>query len=409
MKNRYLLVVIIMCLTVFVSCKDKEAQTEGLYTAKFDSLAGIDRAKNAVMYEMLSNDLNAILDDSYDREIIGIKKFDIQVDLMYEYLKTVDYKFLSERAFNDRLAKIFKYKRGGVHGNYEHVTPIYIDALDGEYFETPFLSAVIDEYNYDLTVVNNKKFVTQPFCLLQLVDYRNDYPSLALLEDEVNKKRTLEGKGNLDHWFKDMLSDKVRKSIYERIGHYNKYLFNNNRQSFEWLKKNDVDFLENLLFRYGYTEDKELIKWAIDKVRFDVNGDLDKFDKQMDYYNDLFSTIDGQGKLVLSPVLMDVLVSYDQEKHLNDLDIYLANIGGMSSDMYEYDARAFAYFFEIIRRIKGDTDDCVVAIWFKTKVDGKLYDLREEFSKNDYYGYKGLKEFWDRVVEYDKNYVQPVG
>jgi len=43
----------------------------------------------------------------------------------------------------------------------------------------------------------------------------------------------------------------------ERLFHYNNYLFNDDKNSLKWLKKNDMEFLELLDSEFGYTQWKE--------------------------------------------------------------------------------------------------------------------------------------------------------
>lgn len=404
MKCRYIIAVMALCLTVFVSCRDKDGQVEELCTAKFDSLAGIDRAKNVVMYEMLSKELDDMVSFPPEELYIERDKFDVEVDLMEAYLKSIDYKFLSEKDFEKRLGVVFKYSPRIKIDDLVYVGFGGMEVERQRESSKPYLRVNTTGEEYYLNAVMSRGFMTEAYYLMQLVDYQVEFPSLGfLLDSSLDTMSFL-----INHGY----SEGRDKRIYERIGHYNKYLFNDNKQSFDWLTQNDSLFLNNLLFRSGYVEEPKLVRWAIDRYGF--NGDFNEIgDEELAGYFMLFVHSDIKQSLILSPVVRDVMVSYKKETNYKDIIFFMSQARGEYSLIRNLEskeqAQLYAYLIEIVRMITNDSTECVANVWKGTHDEGFLHELSLEFSKHDYYGYKGLKEFWDRVVEYDKNYVQPVG
>ena len=53
------------------------------------------------------------------------------------------------------------------------------------------------------------------------------------------------------------------------------YLLNENKAQFKWLILNDQQFMESLVKTFGYTQDWDLLKWVIERTKFDKNNPQD--------------------------------------------------------------------------------------------------------------------------------------
>ena len=66
-----------------------------------------------------------------------------------------------------------------------------------------------------------------------------------------------------------------RKKNIQIILARNMYLLNDNKAQFKWLILNDQYFMESLVKTFGYTDDTDLLKWVIEKTKFDKNNPQD--------------------------------------------------------------------------------------------------------------------------------------
>ena len=105
------------------------------------------------------------------------------------------------------------------------------------------------------------------------IDYRTKYPEISKIEDTISvTKKDKEGENIYVTRWRDIsdLKEQRKKNI-ETLVARNKYLFNDDKVSYDWLIKNDAFFMEQLVKRFGYTQDFELLEWVIKKTHYDKN------------------------------------------------------------------------------------------------------------------------------------------
>lgn len=139
------------------------------------------------------------------------------------------------------------------------------------YYDPCKYTSIFHPNNADIQgtfIVKNESFITDFYALPQIIDYQKNYPESAYLEnqkititDEVEKKEV-----TIAHWKDDPKLNSERQQNLQTIVARNMYLFNNSKAHYNWLILHDQSFMENLVKIFGYTEDKELVKWMVKKT-----------------------------------------------------------------------------------------------------------------------------------------------
>lgn len=112
------------------------------------------------------------------------------------------------------------------------------------------------------------KIVSDLYAIPEFIDYQkiagiNDY------EQNLNKKQN--NSLQLQLW-KDLPNlSELQHMHQQKLIHRNKYLFNDDRASFAWLRSNDTWFLESLVKTFGYVEDKALLDFVLKENYKDLN------------------------------------------------------------------------------------------------------------------------------------------
>ena len=128
-----------------------------------------------------------------------------------------------------------------------------------------------------LLLYNIILMIKRTYAIPELIDYRTKYPEISKIEDTISvTKKDKEGEDIYVTRWRDIsdLKEQRKKNI-ETLVARNKYLFNDDKDSFDWLIKNDAFFMEQLVKRFGYTQDFELLEWVIKKTHYDKNSPED--------------------------------------------------------------------------------------------------------------------------------------
>lgn len=171
----------------------------------------------------------------------------------------------------------------------------------------------------------------------------------------------------------------------------NRYIFNNSKADYEWLKANDPVFLEALVKTFGYTKDKELNLYVLERStdpeelsktiwNKKCNGEF-RFNKDI---IDIITELPKDKQTQYLNIFSDYLVkeirrdnsAFDHNfskkaEMLGKLAYYSTKIGEKNSRYYD--------FFSIIGSMDG----------------GKTYE--KEFSKNNYYTIPDFKKVWEET------------
>lgn len=183
----------------------------------------------------------------------------------------------------------------------------------------------------------------------------------------------------------------------------NKYLLNDTKSLLPWLTINDELFMKSLLTKFGYTKDKELLKWIvrnnmfIQKSKDDTNG--------IDFGHILYSR-DCNGKIKIHKEVFDVMeteMSAENPIFLDNLLEYNAYLSNSENDpdlTFEERAEIIAnilYFGQDLANNKGYGNYKFQVIGlFQKHNDIDKYE--EEFKQKEYYGLRNYKEIWQEAI-----------
>ena len=182
--------------------------------------------------------------------------------------------------------------------------------------------------------------------------------------------------------------DKINIHLSEQIIHRNKYLFNDDRASFVWLRSNDTWFLESLVKTFGYVEDKVLLDFVL-KENYKDLAELEKI---------LISRSCG-GKNRLNTEVFAVVKGW-KKKELSDFSI---KIGEMMAALIKKEEQGKSEInFPELAKILSET------AYHMSKTDENYYynffpilnlteKYREEIEKKNFYNNPDLKKVWEET------------
>ena len=182
--------------------------------------------------------------------------------------------------------------------------------------------------------------------------------------------------------------DKINIHLSEQIIHRNKYLFNDDRASFVWLRSNDTWFLESLVKTFGYVEDKVLLDFVL-KENYKDLAELEKI---------LISRSCG-GKNRLNTEVFAVVKGW-KKKELSDFSI---KIGEMMAALIKKEEQGKSEInFPELAKILSET------AYHMSKTDEDSYynffpilnlteKYREEIEKKNFYNNPDLKKVWEET------------
>lgn len=120
-------------------------------------------------------------------------------------------------------------------------------------------------------------------------------------------------------------------NLYPNIVHLNKYLFNNSKSSYTWLSINDSTLLEDLFIIYGYTADKKLDKWILDKR---ADNDATSIDHDPYDFGKLFYHIWFDNTAKLNNEVFEVFEEEPSAFYMDQLGFLFAKLG--SNVVYDF-------------------------------------------------------------------------
>jgi len=134
----------------------------------------------------------------------------------------------------------------------------------------------VDVTPYSYYIIKNSNFLTELYAIPELIDYKNAYPKLAEFEKKSMEKYMEDGEEVKIYKWKDVSDLKERRqNNIQILVNRNKYLFNDDKASFAWLRSNDTWFLESLVKTFGYVEDKALLDFVL-KENYKDLAELEK-------------------------------------------------------------------------------------------------------------------------------------
>lgn len=347
--------------------------------------------KQLLKANSISNEVTTIQYYPYDKEDL-----EISIELLDSILKKDGYNLIDN--FDSKVKAVF--------GNIKLFDNIYFLKTDNKcYNSNEILYNDSEGFKFNLYFSIDKKLMIGQYAIPELIDYRTKYPEISKIEDTISvTKKDKEGENIYVTRWRDIsdLKEQRKKNI-ETLVARNKYLFNDDKDSFDWLIKNDVFFMEQLVKRFGYTQDFELLEWVIKKTHYDKNSPED--------YGSLFWVKNCDGSIKLHSNTFKILQKLYNVKTayqiLEDIKGYINYLGdeeqNKKEDLTEEQRikilANIVYFGEQYKY----TDDSPYQMMGRLRYF--LSDSQVDILiKNKYFNLPKFKEWWDKA-DYDEYYV----
>ena len=347
--------------------------------------------KQLLKANSISNEVTTIQYYPYDKEDL-----EISIELLDSILKKDGYNLIDD--FDSKVKAVF--------GNIKLFDNIYFLKTDNKcYNSNEILYNDSEGFKFNLYFSIDKKLMIGQYAIPELIDYRTKYPEISKIEDTISvTKKDKEGENIYVTRWRDIsdLKEQRKKNI-ETLVARNKYLFNDEKDSFDWLIKNDAFFMEQLVKRFGYTQDFELLEWVIKKTHYDKNYPED--------YGSLFWVKNCDGSIKLHSNTFKILQKLYNVKTayqiLEDIKGYINYLGDEEQSKKEELTEEqrikilanIAYFGEQYKY----TDDSPYQMMGRHRYF--LSDSQVDILvKNKYFNLPKFKEWWDKA-DYDEYYV----
>ncbi|MGG5210689.1 hypothetical protein ACQWU4_17315 [Chryseobacterium sp. MIQD13] len=368
----------------FMGCNNKSQQnnvnTSGkqqIKSEKMHEVLDFEKIKKHIeLQERVESDEKEY-DNPYELTIEDLK---LTSDIIYSDLADNAYIQPKSEEFNEKIKKIFSVddkalnKCTSIDNKNGYIT-LFGNMMDGN-------PKTLEENKYDLYAATQNIFIN--------TNGRFIHP-MFLLKDL--------GAVSNNNSFKT----KIPRYVIAR----NMYLFNDSKPQYKWLIINDQQFMESLVKTFGYTQDTDLLKWVIEKTRFDKNDPQN--------YGKLFwiKKCDSSLKLHANTfkILQKLYLPKDPSENrfiLDDIQSYLEYLGEKSAENNLNEEEKvkimanLAYFAEQYKYNSSYNDG--------SRIMGRLrFFLNQEdvniLIKNNYFSLPKFKEWWDNA-DYDEYFVE---
>ncbi|WP_238594281.1 hypothetical protein [Chryseobacterium indologenes] len=409
MKYRILMSLLFIS-SAFVSCQDKKVESNKNVTTITESSAGLqfNQDVNTMLKKQLEYGIPSF-DNPYK---YSDKDLEVTTPILNQLLLDNGYKAISNEEFNNKIKQIFN-RTIDKNSISKFLYINFIDKCDKELNFFPN-----DAENNGIFVVKNQNFITDLYPLPTIIDYQKTY-SEAAQEENLASKNYKDANGNevKKYLWKDTsnLKEQRKKNIQTLIAR-NLYLFNDNKSQYKWLTLNDSYFMDGLVKTFGYTQDIDLLKWVIERTKFNKNDPQDYgklfWVKQCDetvkihantfktlqeiYTPDITNDMSNQNRFLLDHIkgYLEYFADFNNKEtgiSKEDKVKILANIVYFA-EQYKYDKRFVSGY--------GDN----------SKMMGRLrFFLDQEevniLQKNNYFNLPKFKEWWDNA-DYDEYFVE---
>ena len=347
--------------------------------------------KQLLKANSISNEVTTIQYYPYDKEDL-----EISIELLDSILKKDGYNLIDN--FDSKVKAVF--------GNIKLFDNIYFLKTDNKcYNSNEILYNDSEGFKFNLYFSIDKKLMIGQYAIPELIDYRTKYPEISKIEDTISvTKKDKEGEDIYVTRWRDIsdLKEQRKKNI-ETLVARNKYLFNDDKDSFDWLIKNDAFFMEQLVKRFGYTQDFELLEWVIKKTHYDKNSPED--------YGSLFWVKNCDSTIKLHSNTFKVLQKLYNVKTayqiLEDIKGYINYLGdeeqNKKEDLTEEQRIKILANIVYFREQYKYTDDSPYQMMGRLRYF--LSDSQVDILiKNKYFNLPKFKEWWDKA-DYDEYYV----
>lgn len=396
-KINYILSV--FCL-VLINCQEKK--TDMINSKNIHKNIEITELES-VLVRQLKNGASSeygSFDDYSKRDL------NVVINIEDSILNSNGYKIPNEKEFSDRVKRIF----GRIIDYSSTSEYLKIDTYNP--CDKGLVFNALSADNQNLYISKRNRIITFFYPLPLVLDYQKKYPKLLHYENEPLIIETNEGVQNITQWknYPNILQEQKKNN--QIIVARNMYLFNDNKAQFKWLILNDQYFMESLVKTFGYTEDKELLKWLILKI---LPKNYSNYNKNIEKeFEKLLWTKNCDGSISIHQNTLEVikeLSTPDNSDFILCLSDYIQHglCLGCDTDLrddltFQQKSKIAAHLLEFGEQYKYNSK-----YDFNQMFLGNFYHYTDynknyitEFEKNKFYGLKNLKNWYDRAsVEED--------
>ena len=381
MKKQIINILFLLGNILTISCQEtpknetvqknkKEIQSiDTLTLKKSDTMLNIEEIKKHIELQKRIESDELEFDDPYE---MNYKDFIIESQLIYIGLKQNGYKDISKEKFLDKLKLIFNIDLNAtcirINKGDDYIV-YYGSMMDGK-------KETLEYNQFDLPIITNNMF---------FVLNKHMYMNMNLLKDLIQI--------NPDNSYKI----KLPQEIISR----NKYLFTDDKSQFPWLITHDKFFMRSLVTDFGYTEDKKLLKWALENTHLPFFYTYAK-DDDLEELGKLLWTKDCNGEIRVHQNTLDLLKEMstpDENLYIMYVAEYLTNLEHLNANKELSDAQKakiaahLLYWGEQYKYDKYYDYNQMFMGHFWHYMDDGTYD--KEFKKNNYYGLPKFKEWYE--------------
>ena len=347
--------------------------------------------KQLLRAHSISNEVTTIRYYPYDKEDL-----EVSITLLDSILKENKYALIDD--FDSKVKAIF--------GNIKRYDNIYFLRQDNRCYDSnEILYNDSEGFKLNLYFSIDEKLMIGQYAIPELIDYRTQYPTTSKIEDTISvTKKNRDGENIYVTRWRDISDlDAQRKENTYRLVHRNKYLFNDDRASFDWLIKNDTFFMEQLVKTFGYTQDIDLLEWVIKRTHYDKNRPED--------YGSLFWVKNCDGSITLHSNTFKLLQKLYNIKTayriLEDIKCYIDYLG--NDELSNSEKLTEKQRIEILANIAYFAEQYKYTDNSSYQMMGRLrYFFAPSFDylkQKYYFGLPKFKEWWDKA-DYDEYYVR---
>ena len=341
-----------------------------------------------------------------------MQEVDAMAQIVNNILKSNGFKKLSNENFNLKIKDIFERI---INPNSQNKY-LYINHFDKCIREIIMYKS--NGIDYSGTFIDKKgKMISDFYYIPEIIYYQKEFPKLIDNENsKIVRKSSIDDLDiEIPHWKEVSNLKEIRKKNIQTLVARNMYLFNDNKTHFKWLILNDQYFMESLVKTFGYTQDLDLLKWVVEKTKFDKNNPQDYgklfWIKQCDgtlklhantfkilqkiYTPDIRNDMSNDNRFLLD-YIKDYIeyLAHDNNKETNisneDRIKILANIS-YYAEQYKYDKRF----------VSGYGDNSMIMGRLRFFLSNEDVEI---LKKNNYFGLPRFREWWDNA-DYDEYYV----
>lgn len=235
--------------------------------------------------------------------------------------------------------------------------------------------------------------ITDFYYLPEIIDYKKTNPDIY--DYEASMPETYKDNNGdpvkIQKWRDVEKLPEIRSDNILKIINRNKFLFNDNKGSFAWLRIHDLSFLNALVKTFGYTKDKDLLAFVLKKNY-----------KNVDELQKILWAKKCNGNIVVNKEVFTIISEapeQDQSAYLKAISEYLVKEAGRNDGALTNESEKI--------KVLG------LIAYYSTKTgekSGKYYDFlsifgskdgraryAEEFKKNNYYHISDFKKVWEET------------